>query len=143
MARCAGRVARGRGRAAPVAGGTLMPTIIDALVVELGLNPEPFVRGQKTALAEFKRLKTEASGEVREVEDKARATVTLLGRIQQQALGLGGLLLGGLGLADLVTRFIPLNVELARNAENLGMSARRLAGWEAAAQSVGAPVGSF
>src|ERR1039458_4171325 len=72
-----------------------MPTIIDALTVELGLDPSGFTKGQKDAEDAFLKTKDHAVSTGKTIEASSKKAAESLQLIARQALALFAVLLGG------------------------------------------------
>lgn len=114
-----------------------MATIIDSLVVELGLDPTKFNAGQKKAVDALRELQEKsekfskgAAGSWKEMEES-------LGRLTTYALKFGGALLGASGFKDLVEKLTNMNAQLGRSAELIGVNADELSKWEKVAERAG------
>src|SRR3979490_1522309 len=72
-----------------------MPTVIDSLVVELGLDPKNFTKGQREALDAFKKTQEEAVKGGKSIEEQSKKSLGALGGIKTQALELFAVFKGG------------------------------------------------
>lgn len=107
-----------------------MATIIDALVVTLGLDGGPFKRAARDAAREQAKLKESVKKGGNEVSDA-------IGEVARQA---GLLFLGFEGFKGAVNFFAGLNVataNLGRFSKNLGESAREVNTWDSAVELAG------
>lgn len=107
-----------------------MATVIDALVVTLGLNGDPFKRAARDAAREQAKLKESVKKGGNEVSDA-------IGEVARQA---GLLFLGFEGLKGAVSFFAGLNVataNLGRFSKNLGESAHEVNTWDSAVELAG------
>lgn len=107
-----------------------MPTIVDALVVTLGLDAGPYRRASREAQRDQNALRDNTKKTSGEME-------TALKNI---GLTVGKLLLGFEGLKGAITYFGNLNVataELGRFAKNIGMSAHEVNTWNGAVELAG------
>ena len=120
-----------------------MATVIDAFVVELNLDPAKYKKGQIEADTAVAKTKDSALKGAKEWEALQKRAGEYLSGLHRKVLGLAGLLIGGLGVEQLASRFIPFNAQLGRSARDLGMSSRELMIWEAAGRTVGAQTGEI
>jgi hypothetical protein len=107
-----------------------MATIIDALVVTLGLDGGPFKRAARDAAREQAKLKESVKKGGNEVSDA-------IGEVARQA---GLLFLGFEGFKGAVNFFAGLNVataNLGRFSKNLGESAHEVNTWDSAIELAG------
>lgn len=138
-----------------------MATIIDTLLVTLGLDSKDFEEGTKRAQETQAKLvsslkkddkaresQAKKTGEAearrsKQFEEQGRKTAETLGMIRRHALGLVTVLAGGIGLAEFAKSTIFTAASLGRLSHNMGMSIKDLQGWEFAARSVGASGGDM
>ncbi|ALX93942.1 hypothetical protein AV650_10440 [Serratia fonticola] len=74
-----------------------MPTVIDALVITLGLDPSDFKRGSKEMTEEMKKQKKESEKLAKDMEAAGKKAASFFGSIKNELLALAGvtLTLGG------------------------------------------------
>jgi len=118
-----------------------MPTVIDSLVVELGLDPSKFTQGQKDALEAFKRSQDAAILLGKNIEHEGKRVGDVFASIKREALGFIGLFLGGKGIKDFIGYVTSLDAATGRVAYTLNMSAREVSAWEGASAQLGGQVG--
>ncbi len=132
-----------------------MATVIDSLVVALGLDATKFHKGIKDSEKAHKLLTTRVEKDDKEREQSAHKlndaekkrhkefqergekTAETLGFIRRHALGLIAVLAGGVGLVEFAKSTLFSAASLGRLSHNMGMSIKDLQGWEYAAKSVG------
>jgi len=114
-----------------------MPTIIDELVVRLGLDPKDFEAGQKKAADAFLKTKQAAASGGKEIEGTSKKAADSIDRVTKSALALFAVLLGGKGLKDFVAGVVVADSAIGRMATNAGMSARDFQAWQLAIERVG------
>lgn len=114
-----------------------MPTVIDSLVVELGLDPSKFSKGQKEALDRFKKLQEEAQKGGKATEDGARRVEAAFTSLKREAVGLIGAFFGGRGIKELVSYLTTFDAAAGRSAKTLNMSTAELSRWHGVAQQTG------
>lgn len=113
-----------------------MPTVIDALVVELGLDPKNFIGGQKEIEARLKRLIEEARKGGNEIESHGKKTDHYFKTLKA---GVAGVLAGYSASATLgfINNMNRTDAALGRTSYVLNMNAQQLAVWQAAAKRTG------
>lgn len=114
-----------------------MATVIDTLVVELGLDPAKFTQGQKDALAAFKKTREEAIASGKDIEAQGKKINEFFGTLKREALGLTALFLGGKGIKEFVGYVTNLDASTGRLAKTLNMSTAELSTWMGVAQVTG------
>lgn len=132
-----------------------MATVIDALLVTLGLDSSGFKKGaaeakrsqadmtaaQKKHAKEMDELnrKENAAREKRqkEINEQNKQTTEGLRKIRNQALTVAALFTGGLGMIAFAKNTIVTSANLGRMSANLGMSVKDIIGWQRAAENAG------
>ncbi len=121
-----------------------MATVIDSLIVTLGLDPTKFTAGANTATATteklkksaaglssendkltgtFKKTREEAASTAKELSSRGDQGAEFFSKIKSEALGLFAVMLGGKGLTSWVESTTKNMADLGRSAHNLNMSA--------------------
>lgn len=117
-----------------------MATIIDALVVELGLDASKFTGSQKTAVQKLSDLekagdKTEkATRKVEKASKDAAHSIDNLSRTVASFLAIIG---GTVALKNWISDFIDSNAQLERLSKNLGLSVPTISAWSNATEKLG------
>ena len=132
-----------------------MATVIDALLVTLGLDATQFTKGVDASTKAQAKLTAGAAAGARDVEQlekklaaaqvtrakemEARAKSVAEGfkKIRNEALGLLALFTAGMGLKSFAENTINTAAGLDRMSANLGMSAKDLSMWQLAAKHAG------
>lgn len=114
-----------------------MTTVIDSLVIELGLDPKKFTAGQKAAMEAFKKAQEEASSRAKLIESAGARAGQFFSKLRTEAIGFAALLIGGRGLKDFVSDTVTANANLGRMSKALGISSGELARWRTAAYLAG------
>ncbi len=114
-----------------------MPTVIDSLVVELGLDASKFTLQQREALETAKRLEAEQVKAAKNIEYGAGRAGQAIGGIKTQALEMLAVLTGGAGVVTFATQLTHANASLGRLERNLGQSAATISKWQGVARIFG------
>ena len=124
-----------------------MPTVIDSLIVTLGLDPAPFHKGQKEAASAFSKTKDEAVKSGKSIEKSGKDAAEMFSRLRNQVLALFAVFTAGRGLKSFTEQMTTADAAMGRLARNLGISTSTLSTWEGAARMTGgsaeAMAGSF
>lgn len=120
-----------------------MPTIIDSLVVELGLDPKKFTQGQKDALAAFKKTAEESRTRAKEIESHLSNVQQGVTSLTRRAAGYLALIAGGFGLKELIFYLVKTDAETGRFAKTIGTSSTTLAAWRGLAILSGGSAEAF
>jgi len=114
-----------------------MPTVIDALVVTLGLNATAFKAGSKDAMTAFKATSEEATRTAKEMEARGEQAAQFFGKLRNEALALLAVFTAGIGITKFTEQTITSAAQLGMMADNLGMSTEKLNSWQKAAERAG------
>lgn len=114
-----------------------MPTVVDSLIVTLGLDPKDFEKGQKAAAAAFLKTKQEAAKTGQDIESSAKRASDGIDRVTKSALSLFAVLVGSKGLGDFIGQVTTADAALGRMSTNAGMSTRDFQAWQMAMERVG------
>ncbi|WP_186379989.1 lytic transglycosylase domain-containing protein [Yersinia mollaretii] len=114
-----------------------MPTIVDALVITLGLESSGFKKGGKEITEEMKKQKKEAEKLAKDMAEQGKKAGAFFGNIRNELLALVGISLSIKGFKDLIIGTATNFAQLGRSSNMLGMSAKRLDAWQYAAKAFG------
>lgn len=114
-----------------------MPTIIDSLVVTLGLDPSGFKKGQKEIKGGLDDTRKQAEQTAKDMEAAGKRAASFFGSIRTELLALVGVTLSVQGLKSFITGMTDNLQQLAVNSRSLDMSAKSLDGWQRAAEAAG------
>lgn len=114
-----------------------MPTVIDALVVTLGLNAKGFTQGAKTAQQAFRTTGAQATETAKNIEANGKQAALFFSKLRNEALTFFAVFTAGAGIKDFISSTITGSAGLGRMAQNLDMSTRELNAWQKAAERAG------
>jgi hypothetical protein len=114
-----------------------MATVIDSLVVTLGLDPKAFKTGSAQARTDLKATSDEAQKRAREMEQSGKVAAQYFSKIRNEALALLGVFTAGVGIKNFVENTIVGAASLGRLSQNLGISTERLSAWQRVAEDAG------
>lgn len=114
-----------------------MATIIDALIVTLGLDAKGYTTGSKQATKSLKDTGDEAARVAKDMEARGKQAAQFFGKLRNEALGLLAVFTAGVGIKNFVEGTITSAASLGRMSENLDMSAKDLAMWQLANKNAG------
>jgi hypothetical protein len=106
-----------------------MATVIDELIVVLGLDATKFTQGQKQALETWTKTRDAAKKNAQEMEKGFSNVEEAVLGVSKRLLSLGALFVGGLGIREFTDNIKRLALEmtgLQRAAANAGISAQGL-----------------
>lgn len=119
-----------------------MATVIDSLIVTLGLDPRDFEEGQKRAGEAFLKTKEAAQRHGKDVEEAGDQMADAINRVTFRVLELFAAITGSRALADFASKLTTADAVLGRFASALGESPQRLNAWENAAERFGGSAGA-
>ena len=114
-----------------------MPTLIDSLVISLGLDAKAVLKGQKQAEGAFKHVQTSAAKMGDGVATAANTAGDAFHSLERKALAFFAVLTAGKTLKAFISDTTTANVAAGNMARNLGVSVNSLTAWQKAAQAVG------
>lgn len=114
-----------------------MPTVIDSLVVVLGLDPSKFTEGQKQAVLSLRKTEEGAEHTAKSMQSSGKKAAEFFSSIRNQALALTTALLGGMGLSRFAEHITQSDAAVGRMAKNVGMNTKELSAWQGAVQRAG------
>lgn len=114
-----------------------MATIIDALVVTLGLDATGFNKGQNEVKGGLDDTRKKADQAAKDMEAAGKRAASFFGSIRTELLALVGVTLSVQGFKNFITGMTDNLQQLAVNSQSLDMSAKSLDGWQRAAEAAG------
>jgi hypothetical protein len=117
-----------------------MSTIIDSLIVELGIDTKAFTPQQTTAVKKLGDLekaaeKTEKS--TRKVQKASKDAAQSINELSRNVTAFLSVLGGSVALKTFVSDFIETNAQLERLSKNLGLSVETISAWSNASEKLG------
>lgn len=114
-----------------------MPTVIDSLVVTLGLDAAKFTTGQRTAREDLTKTRQNANTAAKEISASGAQAAQFFGKLRNEALSLAAVFVGGMGLKSLVQNINTADAATGRLSRNLGISTETLTTWGAVIERAG------
>jgi hypothetical protein len=114
-----------------------MATIIDALVVTLGLDATGFRKGQKDVKGGLDDTRKQSEQVAKDMEAAGKRAASFFGSIRTELLALVGVTLSAQGFKAFVTGMTNDLMRLGIQSSSLDISAKSLDGWERAASAAG------
>ncbi|MCA8719012.1 lytic transglycosylase domain-containing protein [Escherichia coli] len=112
-------------------------TVIDALLVTLGLDTSQFRKGQQEVSDDLKKQREDAKNTAKEMEEQGKKAASFFSSIKTELLALTGVTVTAGGLMSLVKNTTSSLMDLSIQSKALGMTARELDGFGKAAESAG------
>ncbi|MCW9250326.1 lytic transglycosylase domain-containing protein, partial [Klebsiella pneumoniae] len=115
-------------------------TVIDALLVTLGLDTSQFRKGQQEVSDDLKKQREDAKKTAKEMAEQGKKAAAFFGSIKTELLALTGVTVTAGGLMSLVKNTTSSLMDLSVQAKALGMTAKELDGVGKAAEAAGSSV---
>ena len=112
-------------------------TVIDALLITLGLDTSDFRKGQKDVSDDLKKQREDAKKTAKEMAEQGKKAAAFFGSIKTELLALTGVTVTAGGLMSLVKNTTSGLMDLSIQSKALGMSAKELDGWAKSAEAAG------
>ncbi|MBQ4999837.1 lytic transglycosylase domain-containing protein [Klebsiella pneumoniae] len=112
-------------------------TVIDALLVTLGLDTSDFRKGQKDVSDDLKKQREDAKKTAKEMAEQGKKAASFFSSIKTELLALTGVTVTAGGLMSLVKNTTSGLMDLSIQSKALGLSARELDGWSKSAEAAG------
>ncbi|MEE2393768.1 lytic transglycosylase domain-containing protein [Klebsiella pneumoniae] len=112
-------------------------TVIDALLVTLGLDTSDFSKGQKDVSDDLKKQREDAKKTAKEMAEQGKKAASFFSSIKTELLALTGVTVTAGGLMSLVKSTTSGLMDLSIQSKALGLSARELDGWSKSAEAAG------
>lgn len=114
-----------------------MATVIDSLLVSLGMDSSSFTKGQKDAEASIRKLSKEEQKAQKEREQASKQQKDSIVGVKNELLGLAAAYVGFGAIKSFIADTVLQTAALGRTSEAFGLSAHKLAEWQLAAKHAG------
>ncbi|EJK9040100.1 lytic transglycosylase domain-containing protein [Escherichia coli] len=112
-------------------------TVIDALLITLGLDTSDFRKGQKDVSDDLKKQREDAKKTAKEMAEQGKKAASFFRSITTELLALTGVTVTAGGLISFVKSTTSGLMDLSIQSKALGLSARELDGWSKSAEAAG------
>lgn len=112
-------------------------TVIDALLVTLGLDTSQFRKGQQEVSEDLKKQREDAKNTAKEMAEQGKKAASFFSSIKTELLALTGVTVTAGGLMSFVKSTTSGLMDLSIQSKALGLSARELDGWSKSAEAAG------
>lgn len=112
-------------------------TVIDALLVTLGLDTSQFRKGQQEVSDDLKKQREDAKNTAKEMAEQGKKAASFFSSIKTELLALTGVAVTAGGLISFVKSTTSGLMDLSIQSKALGLSARELDGWSKSAEAAG------
>lgn len=110
-----------------------MSTLLDSLLIEIGLDPSKYTTGRKEIEKDFDKTKERAQRTAKDIELFGKKGSEFFSKMKKEALELFAAFLGARGLKDLIVNTTQMEASTGRFAKTLGTSVEELSRWRNAA----------
>lgn len=114
-----------------------MATVIDALVVTLGLDPTNFTKGNKESEASLKKLKHQSGKTTKDMELSGKRVAEGFSKIRNEVLGVATAFMAAKGITSFIGDVTRSDAAVGRLSAALGISIETLSSWEGVARKFG------
>lgn len=112
-------------------------TVIDALLITLGLDTSDFRKGQKDVSDDLNKQREDAKKTAKEMAEQGKKAASFFSSIKTELLALTGVTVTAGGLISFVKSTTSGLMDLSIQSKALGLSARELDGWSKSAEAAG------
>lgn len=114
-----------------------MPTVIDSLLVELGLDVSGFNKGQKEAVDTINKFEQQYTKTTKETEENGKKMAQAIYKVRNQVLSLMAAFTAGAGMKLFFQEMTATDAAAGRLAKNIGISVNELTAWQGVAARSG------
>lgn len=115
-----------------------MPTVIDALVLVLGLDPSGFTKGRKQVESDLAKTRDESVKTGKQIEAQGKKSGEFLGGLRRELIRLFAAFTAGSGIKEFMRNVTSGDARLGRMSTTLKTSTEELSRWSGIMKSVGA-----
>ena len=120
-----------------------MATVIDSLLIELGLDTSKFDAAQKKSVEQLRKFDDQAGKSSKNAQRGAKDMGEGFEKARDALISFGTAIFGTAGFANFVGTMTTANAALGRNANLFSMSARELDAWGSVLKTVGGDADQF
>lgn len=114
-----------------------MPTLIDSLLITLGLDVSGVTKGQKDAQEALQKTGKEAEKQQKELDQAAKRTAESYKKVRDGILEVTAAIVGAVAGKEFLAYITATDVAVGRLAKNIGVSTEELSAWEGVARRLG------
>jgi len=114
-----------------------MSTIIDSLVITLGLDPQGFSKGQKEIEQGLKRTRNDADSSAKAMESSGKRAGAAFNNLRNEVVGLALAVSGARTLGDFASNILRNDAAVGRLSKNIGLATEKIGAWQAAVREMG------
>lgn len=114
-----------------------MPSVVDALLLTLGLDPSGFTKGRKQAESELGKVRDESVKTGKQIEAQGKKSGEFLGGLRRELISLFAVFTAGSGIKEFMRNVTSGDARLGRMSTTLKTSTEELSRWSGIMKSVG------
>lgn len=114
-----------------------MATVVDALIMTLGLDTRDYDKGQKRTTADLDKLKKQSTAVAKEMGEQGKRAAEFFSSIKTEVLSLLAVFGAATGLKEFIASNVQGQASLGRLSRNLNISAQSLQAWGLVAKEMG------
>ena len=114
-----------------------MATVVDALIMTLGLDTRDYDKGQKRTETDLDKLKKQSGAVAKEMGEQGKRAAEFFGSIKTELLSLLAVFGAATGLKEFIASNVQGQASLGRLSRNLKISAPELQAWGLIAKEMG------
>lgn len=114
-----------------------MPTVIDSLVMLLGLDNSGFKKGKEEAEKDQKDLRDKTNKTGRDAAKAGKEAAQFFTQLKHEAVSFFAATAGGIGLGSFIAGIVNANAKLGLFAQNMGQDVSEISAWQGAVERMG------
>jgi soluble lytic murein transglycosylase-like protein len=121
-----------------------MATVIDSLLITLGLDTKEFKKGHKETEEALKKTADSATRTQKTTSEQNKKTIESYAGVKREVMALGlAIVASANGVKNFVAQVVTSDMGIVRLSKNVGLSAQQLSNWEGAGKRLGAQAGEM
>lgn len=114
-----------------------MPTVLDSLIVQLGLDVKDLQEGQKKMSAALQKARDDSKSVADQIEENGKRAAEFFTRLRNEAIALFAAFAGFRSIEELTRHLGQADAAVHRLSSNMGIGARTLNTYENAVEAIG------
>jgi hypothetical protein len=121
-----------------------MATVIDSLLITLGLDTKEFQKSHKETEEALKKTADSATRTQKTTSEQNKKTIESYAGVKREVMALGlAIVASANGVKNFVAQVVTSDMGIVRLSKNVGLSAQQLSNWEGAGKRLGAQAGEM
>lgn len=106
-----------------------MASVIDTLLIELGLDTSKYQKGQKEAEGSLRKLGKTQEEQTKKINESSKTIAEGFNKARNELVGLAAAAVGARGVGDFISNLVKTQPALGRAATDLNMNIKSLQAW--------------